>query len=1095
MRVLFLLFGGALLVSCGSKTPRFERLDSSDTGVSFINEIVDKDTFNIMHNEYMYNGGGTGVADLNNDGLNDLVFVGNKVSSRIYLNLGNLKFKDITSKFEGLDNHQWLSGVAVTDINADGWADLYFTSTMSDDSLLRKNQLWVNQGLQADGLPAFKEMAGQYGIADMGHSMQAAFFDYDLDGDPDLYILNNLITERTPTSYHVKIADGTAQNNDRLYENLGNGKFADVTLKAGIVYEGFGLGLAIGDINKDGYPDIYVSNDYISSDLLYINQGDGTFKEEAARYLSYLSKSSMGNDMADVNNDGNPDIFTMDMMPSAYFRKKQTINGHGYLIYNLDKKLGYQHQYVRNMLHLHNGFLNGEMLPFSEVGQMEGIYQTEWSWSPLFADFDNDGDRDLFITNGFPKDLTDKDFTKYKAQMYGYLASDYDLMPRIPVAKTSNFAFENLGDYKFANHTDEWGMRFPSFSNGAAFVDLDNDGDLDYVTNNINDEAFIYRNNTIGKLESPSNYLRIALKGSGANTLATGAKITLWCNGQLQYCEHNLTRGYISSIDPIVHFGLGSSNKIDSLRVIWPGGNSTTFLKNVQPNQFLALKEEGAIDYTPQPPAPSLESHLFSRAGHVVDYTHDQEDFVDYFLRQPIIQHKFSQIGPCMTKGDIDGDGQKDLITGGAPESPVVVFLNKGGHFESAKFSGLTETRKCTESDILAVDIDGDGDDDIIAVAGGYANDKKEDYQHSLYVNDGGVFTKVVLPVPPFPASVVRPHDFDHDGDADLFIGARVERENFPYAPPSFILINDSGRFSAGRTMSFDLGMVTDAVWSDYDGDGWEDILLTREWNSIAILKNAGGKEFKLTGQNDLDGMHGLWYSIAAGDFDHDGDDDYIVGNFGENHRFTVSDSYPMRLYAIDIDNSGIIAPITAAFWPDEKGVMREYPVNYLDELAAQSPFFHNKFSSYTHFSYATMDSILDRAALPGKSKFFVNSTSSYFLWNEGKGFKWERLPSVVQTSPVKEILVSDFNSDGRPDVFLAGNDYSCDVSTGYIDANKGIFLMGKGGQAFEVLPPAKSGLVVNGQVESLAYFEGDTPLLFIGINRDTLRVFQQIKK
>jgi enediyne biosynthesis protein E4 len=1090
MKRLFIVAYVLLFFSCG-KTTRFEKLSADDTGIDFINTIVEKDSFNILHNEYMYNGGGVGVADLNNDGLSDLIFTGNKVSPKVYLNRGDFSFTDITGSFENLSNDQWFSGVTIVDINADTWPDVYMTSTSDKDPEKRKNRLWVNQGKGPDAKLSFKEMAEEFGIADKNYSVHSGFFDYDLDGDLDLYILNNIVNKSIPTNYRPRITDGSSINNDKFYRNEGNGKFIDITKEAGIVYEGYGLGLAFGDINKDGYPDIYVSNDYISNDLLYINQRNGTFKNQSENFLSYQSRFSMGNEMVDVNNDGNLDIMSVDMMPEQYFRKKQTINGNSYLVYINNEKYGYEPQFVRNMLHLHNGFINGEMLPFSEVGQMMGIFETEWSWSPLFADYDNDGDRDLLLTNGFPKDLTDKDFTNYKAQVYGFVASDRHILGRIPVVKVPNYAYENTGAYSFEDKTEEWGMKIPSFSNGAAFADLDNDGDLDYVVNNINDVAFVYRNNTIGKLEEKKNYLKIKLQGAAPNTMAIGAKVEMWADGKYQYYEHFLTRGYISSVDPVIHFGLGSDATIDSLRVTWPLQKLGTVLKNVAVNQLLLLKEEEASVEPVWAKKPiTRDNYLFEKKDGVIDYLHKEEDYVDFFQEQRILQHKLSQIGPCMTKGDLNKDGNDDLVVGGSKNFPSSVFLFKNGRFEKTEIPGLTGPKTCTESDMVLFDLEGDGDQDLISIAGGYENEKEAEYEHFLYRNSGKSFEKIKLPLPAFPGSVVRPFDYDHDGDADLFVGARVKRAMYPLAPQSYIVVNNKGEFS-GTPLPFELGMVTDAVWSDYNRDGWEDLVIAREWNSVTILQNDKGQNFSVVKNEKLESLHGFWSSVTKADLDKDGDDDYVIGNLGDNHRFTVSEQFPMRLYAIDIDKNSFIDPVATSYWKDEKGVMREYPINYLDELAAQSPFFRKQFTSYTRFSYTPADSIIDRSNMSDKDLFYVNSTGSYILWNNSGTFEWEKLPAEVQTAPVKKILVEDCNSDGTLDMIIAGNDFTYDVSTGYYDANKGVLLLGNADKTFTVMPPSKSGLLLKGQVTSLLYFQGTPSFLVTGINRDSICVYQ----
>ncbi|HYC86133.1 MAG TPA: VCBS repeat-containing protein, partial [Chryseosolibacter sp.] len=858
-------------------------------------------------------------------------------------------------------------------------------------------------------------------------------------------------------------------------------------IEAGIVYEGYGLGLAFGDVNKDGYPDIYVSNDYISNDLLYINQGNGTFKNASSEYLSYQSRFSMGNEVVDINNDGNLDIMSVDMMPEDYARKKQTINGNSYFVYVNNQKYAYEPQYVRNMLHVHNGFLDGKMLPYSEVGQMMGIFQTEWSWSPLFADYDNDGDRDLLLTNGFPKDLTDKDFTNYKAQVYGFVASDKHMLDRIPIVKVSNYAFENTGEYRFEDRTKAWGMQIPSFSNGAAFSDLDNDGDLDYVVNNINDPAFVYRNNTIGSLNEKKNWIKLRLSGIAPNSMAIGAKVELWSGGRYQYHEHFLVRGYISSVDPVIHFGVAEDVSIDSVRITWPLNKTVTLLRNISANQVIDVSEK---DSKPKLPArPSDAGMLFSKRTDLIDFRHEEEDYIDFFQEQRIIQHKFSQIGPCLAKGDLNSDGTDDIIVGGSKKSPAAVFLFTDNKFQPANFEGLTGPRPFTESDMAVFDSDGDGDNDVVCAAGGYENEQAE-YEHFVYVNKGRLFEKVKLPLPPFPASVVRPCDYDHDGDVDIFVGARVKRLMYPFAPPSYVIINDKGTFTK-EPVPLNIGMVTDAAWSDYNKDGWEDLVVTREWNSIAIMVNNQGKSFQMLDHADLASQRGLWSAIAAADLDKDGDEDYVIGNLGENHRFLVSDEYPMRLYGIDIDNNSYIDPLATSYWKDRKGQLQEYPINYLDELAAQSPFFRKKFTSYTKFSHTPVDSIIDKSTLKPEQVFHVNTSASFIVWNEGGHFKWEKLPRVAQVAPLKKLLVEDFNFDGVPDILLAGNDFSYDVSTGYYEANKGIVLLGKPDRSFEVLPSSRSGLFLKGQVSSLLYYKGEPSLVVAGINRDTVVVHQ----
>ena len=1067
MRLFLSILYTALLISC-SRLTQFEIMNSKQTGINFNNNISDADSSNILTHEHISNGAGVGIGDLNNDGLQDIILAGNRVSSRIYLNSGNFKFEDITSNFEGLTNDQWYSGVDVVDINSDGWNDVYLTSTCERNRDNCKNRLWVNNGIYAGKGPTFTEMSEEYGIGYSGASVSSAFFDYDCDGDLDLYILNSSFTSRMSTTYRPKILDGSAVNNDRLFRNNGDGTFSDVTVQAGIVYEGFGLGLAIGDLNKDGYPDIYVSNDYISNDLLYINQGNGTFRNEISNYLSYQTTSSMGNDMADVNNDGNPDIFTLDMMPEHYWKKKQTINGFSYIYYLFDEKFGYEHQYLRNMLHLHNGFLNGKMLPYSETGQISGIYQTDWSWSALFADYDNDRDKDLIVTTGYPKDLRDQDWMKLRQKVQNSNLSNEDIISLIPSVKVPNVAFENVGEFSFIKR-DDWLPDIPSYSYGASYADLDNDGDLDYVINNLDDEAFILKNNIIGKAKKNVNYIKIILAGKDGNTMALGAKVELWSNGRYQFTEHFLTRGYASSVDPVIHFGLSNDSLIDSIKVTWPAGDNISVLKKVNVNKTLIINEKNSVSQIDQLEASEKTGLIFHECDSVINYLHEQTDVIDFFLNQKIIPHKFSQIGPFISKGDIDNDGQEDMIIGSTNKLPTVIFIRDGSRFKRSEFKGLTEQKAFSESDIAISDIDRDGDNDVLSVAGGYETRRESErqndfysavttgyeilkdtaFKHYLYRSRNGSFTREALPVPPFPASVIEPCDFNHDGFTDIFIGSRVMRGRFPDSHDSWLLINKNGRFNETDRSSYRLGMVTDAIWTDYDNDGWEDLMITREWNSAIVLKNKNGKEMVPQNIPELEHFHGIWNSVAAGDFDKDGDEDYILGNLGNNHRFSISDQYPLNLYAIDLELDGTLDPIVTGYWKDRNGRMTEYPVNYLDDLREESTFFQMKFGDYTTFSFTGFKEILNENQLKrAEFNLKVNTASSYVIWNETGNFRFEKLPDLCQLSPIKGMIIKDFNGDRYPDVLIGGNDYSYDVSTGYYDALKGVVLMSRGEDA-----------------------------------------------
>ncbi len=1084
-----------------SNIPLFTPMPAEQTGVKFANKVIENDEINYFQYQYLYNGGGVAIGDFNNDQLPDLYFSVNFGQNRLYLNEGNWKFREITQSAAINTGMNWSTGVTLVDINNDGWLDIYQScSGWFADPKIRRNQLFINNGTSSNSSDVtFTESAAEYGIADEGHSTQATFFDYDKDGDLDFYLANHpIVFNDFLGKVKERMANPPEDYRDKLYRNDG-GKFTEVGKKAGINNHAFGLGVVASDFDKDGWTDIYVANDYEEHDYLYRNNGNGTFTDIIDTAIKHTSNTSMGVDAADFNNDGNLDIFSLDMMAEDNKRQKVNMAPMNPKLFWTFVNNGFQYQYMRNALQLNNGLVNGK-LTFSEIAQMADVATTDWSWAALFADLDNDGFKDLYITNGYKRDVLNKDEQKKLnpiAKNINKTVKFTEIQSQMSATKTPNYVYQNNGNLTFKKQSIPWGLGNSEHSNGAAYADLDNDGDLDLVVNSLDSEMQLYRNEAIGKRSNGNHYLRIELKGTAHNPLGLGTKVELKYGNQKQFAEHTLTRGFQSSCEPFLHFGLGKYEQIDELIVIW-SDNQMQKLQNVKSNQILTLDYKNANQkWSPSKFEESIFEEVTAQETGL-DFQHQETTFNDYD-REVLLPHKLSQNGPSLTVGDVNSDGLEDVFVGGASGFAGALFLQQSnGQFSKAKTTVFQADKKCEDMGALFFDADGDGDQDLYVVSG--SNElalQDAAMQDRLYINDGqGNFSKnaAALPKMPTSGSCVKAADFDADGDLDLVVGGRVLPGKYPYAPDSYLLQNEGGTFKdVTAELAPDLqkiGMVTDAIWTDYDGDEDPDLIVVGEWMPIEVLQNNGGTFNLDTKTLGLEKSNGWWNCIEAADMDGDGDMDYVLGNLGLNSKNKASEHQPFHVYSDDFDGNGKNDIVLGYY---NSGVC--YPVRGRQCSSEQMPSIAQKFPTYEAFGSSNLEQVYGREALQKALHYEAYEMGSVYLENQnGKSLQWKRLPMRAQIAPTNDLLLRDFNGDGLIDVLLVGNQYPVEVETGRYDASIGLYLRGNGKGDFEVVEASNSGFLVEGESRSIALLQrgnGQNRLVVVARNSEKLGCFE----